>query len=353
HPFIITLGTNAIFRGITLVISDANSVYGFSFDFVNFFAATPLGIPVPVIFSLIVALILWFLTTRMRVGRNIYALGGNKNSAFYSGIDVKFHMLLVFIISGICAGLAGVVSTARLGAAEPLAGMGFETYAIASAIIGGTSFFGGKGRIFSVVIGGLIIGTILWSCFKPLDFSLVHATPWLHLPTLMPFAKPEFHIIPVALLSMVMVVVMVETMSSMMATGDIVGKKVDAKMLRNGLNTCGIATTICGFFNLFPYAAFAQNVGLIGLTGVRSRFVVSVSGIILILMGVFSRMAALVVLIPKPILGGAGIVMFGMVAVSGIRTLGQVNYRNNNNGMVVALTLGLGMMPVLVPNLFT
>ena len=70
-------------------------------------------------------------------------------------------------------------------------------------------------------------------------------------------------------------------------------------------------------------------------------------------MGVFSRMAALVVLIPKPILGGAGIVMFGMVAVSGIRTLGQVNYRNNNNGMVVALTLGLGMMPVLVPNLFT
>ncbi|MCP5699498.1 purine permease, partial [Klebsiella pneumoniae] len=91
-------------------------------------------------------------------------------------------------------------------------------------------------------------------------------------------------------------------------------------------NTCGIATTICGFFNLFPYAAFAQNVGLIGLTGVRSRFVVSVSGIILILMGVFSRMAALVVLIPKPILGGAGIVMFGMVAVSGIRTLGQVNY---------------------------
>lgn len=115
---------------------------------------------IPVIFSLIVAVILWFLTTRMRVGRNIYALGGNKHSAFYSGIDVKFHMLLVFIISGVCAGLAGVVSTARLGAAEPLAGMGFETYAIASAIIGGTSFFGGKGRIFSVVIGGLIIGTI-------------------------------------------------------------------------------------------------------------------------------------------------------------------------------------------------
>jgi uric acid transporter len=215
-------------------------------------------------------------------------------------------------------------------------------YTFASGVIKNTS-----------VLIGLIIGTGLWSFFKPLDFHLVNATPWLHLPTLMPFARPEFHIVPVALLSMVMVVVMVETMSSMMATGDIVGKKVDAKTLRNGLNTCGVATTICGFFNLFPYAAFAQNVGLIGLTGVRSRFVVSMSGFILILMGVFSKMAALVVLIPKPILGGAGIVMFGMVAVSGIRTLGQVNYKNNNNGMVVALTLGLGMMPVLVPNLFT
>ncbi len=215
-------------------------------------------------------------------------------------------------------------------------------YTFASGVIKNTS-----------VLIGLIIGTVLWSFFRPLDFHLVNATPWLHLPSLMPFAKPEFHIIPVALLSMVMVVVMVETMSSMMATGDIVGKKVDARMLRNGLNTCGVATTLCGFFNLFPYAAFAQNVGLIGLTGVRSRFVVSVSGIILILMGVFAKMAALVVLIPKPILGGAGIVMFGMVAVSGIRTLGQVNYRNNNNGMVVALTLGLGMMPVLVPTLFT
>ncbi|KGQ62109.1 D-allose transporter subunit [Gallibacterium anatis 4895] len=160
HPFIITLGTNAIFRGITLVISDANSIYGFSFDFVNFFAQDVIGIPVPVIFALSVSAMLWVLTTKMRLGRNIYALGGNHESAYYSGIDVKFHTLVVFIISGICAGFAGVVSTARLGAAEPLAGIGFETYAIASAIIGGTSFFGGKGRIFSVVIGGLIIGVI-------------------------------------------------------------------------------------------------------------------------------------------------------------------------------------------------
>ena len=226
--------------------------------------------------------------------------------------------------------------------------MAFVTLVI---ILNVYTFASGMIKNTSVLIG-LIIGSVLWNFFEPLDFHLVHITPWIHLPEIMPFGRPEFHIIPVALLCMVMVVMMVETMSSIIATGDIVGKKVDARMLRNGLNTCGLATTLCGVFNLFPYAAFAQNVGLIGLTGVRSRFVVSVSGIILILMGVFSKMAALVVLIPKPVLGGAGIVMFGMVAVSGIRTLGQVDYRNNNNGMVVALTLGLGMMPVLVPNLF-
>ncbi|MEA1063247.1 nucleobase:cation symporter-2 family protein [Erwinia sp. HR93] len=202
------------------------------------------------------------------------------------------------------------------------------------------------------VLIGLIIGTALWGFFNPLDFHQVSETPWLNYPRLMRFATPEFHLLPILLLSLVMIVVMVETLSSMMATGDIAGKKANPTMLRNGLTACGLATSIGGFFNLFPYSAFAQNVGLIGLTGVRSRFVVAVSGGILILMGVFAKMAALVVMIPKPVLGGAGVVMFGMVAVSGIRTLGQVNYRNNNNGMVVALTIGLGLMPVLVPGLF-
>ena len=160
HPFIITLGTNAIFRGVTLIISGANPVFGFSYDFINALTGSIFFVPAPVTLALAVALILWFVTAKTRLGRNIYALGGNRDAAYFSGIDVKLHTLIVFMISGVCAGLAGVLSTARLGAAEPAAGQGFETFAIASAIIGGTSFFGGKGRIPSVVVGGLIIGTI-------------------------------------------------------------------------------------------------------------------------------------------------------------------------------------------------
>jgi D-allose transport system permease protein len=160
HPFIITLGTNAIFRGVTLIVSGAIPVFGFPYSFTDTLAGSIWIVPVPVIIALAVAVLLWFVTVKTRLGRNIYAVGGNKEAAFFSGIDVRLHTLIVFMISGVCAGLAGVLSTARLGAAEPAAGTGFETFAIASAIIGGTSFFGGKGRIPSVVVGGLIIGTI-------------------------------------------------------------------------------------------------------------------------------------------------------------------------------------------------
>ena len=164
HPFIITLGTQAIFRGLTLIISDARPVFGFSSAFTNTIAGRipffGLSIPVPALIAIGVALILAFITNNTKMGRNIYALGGNSQAAWFSGIDVKLHTLIVFVISGVCAGIAGVVSIARVGAAEPGAGAGFETFAIAAAIIGGTSFFGGKGKIFGVVMGGLIIGVI-------------------------------------------------------------------------------------------------------------------------------------------------------------------------------------------------
>jgi D-allose transport system permease protein len=160
HPFIITLGTNAIFRGVTLIVSGARPVFGFPYGFIDRVAGSVIYVPVPILVALVMAIVLWYVTRQTRVGRNIYAVGGNREAAFFSGIDVNLHTLMVFMISGLCAGLAGVLSAARLGAAEPAAGTGFETFAIASAIIGGTSFFGGKGRIPSVVIGGLIIGTI-------------------------------------------------------------------------------------------------------------------------------------------------------------------------------------------------
>lgn len=160
HPFIITLGTLSIYRGITLIISNAEPVFKFPPGFGKMVGGWLGPIPIPVLIAFVVALLLTFLTTQTKLGRNIYAMGGNKEAAWYSGINVNLHTLIVFIISGVCAGIAGVVFTARLGSAEPLAASGYETFAIASAIIGGTSFFGGKGVVMKVVVGGIIIGAI-------------------------------------------------------------------------------------------------------------------------------------------------------------------------------------------------
>jgi len=160
-PFIITLGTQSIFRGITYILSDARSVSGISTGFTKLVGGKIGGVvPMPIVISLVVALILIFFTMKTRAGRNIYALGGNSTSAYFAGITTNRHQLLCFVIAGICASLAGMVNIARLGSAEPNAGTGYETYAIAAVIIGGTSFFGGQGVIWKVVIGGLIIGVI-------------------------------------------------------------------------------------------------------------------------------------------------------------------------------------------------
>jgi len=160
HPFIITLGTQTIYFGIMLVISNASNVYGFPAGFSSFMSGQIGFLPYIAIVALAAAAVLWFVTTRTKLGRNLYALGGNREAAWYSGINIHLHQMIVYMISGTCAGLAGVVLTGRLNAAAPTAGTGYETYAIAATIIGGTSFFGGVGKIPGVVIGGLIIGII-------------------------------------------------------------------------------------------------------------------------------------------------------------------------------------------------
>ena len=160
-PFIITLGSQLIFRGLTMIISRARAVAGLPGEFSALVAGRSLFIiPNPFIIAFIIAAILTFFSLKTKAGRNLYAIGGNRQAAWFAGITIKLHTMLAFIFSGICSAFAGMVNIARLSAAEPNAGTGYETYAIAAVIIGGTSFFGGQGIIPKVVIGGIIIGII-------------------------------------------------------------------------------------------------------------------------------------------------------------------------------------------------
>ena len=159
-PFIITLGTQAILRSAVYIITNARAASGLPASF-NKTVGGSIGIfPTPVIISLVTAGLLTYFGKKTQCGRNLYAIGGNPQAAWYAGITVKKHTIIAFMISGLCASLAGMVNIARLAAAEPNAGTGYETFAIEAVIIGGASFFGGVGKIPKVIIGGLIIGVI-------------------------------------------------------------------------------------------------------------------------------------------------------------------------------------------------
>ncbi len=117
-----------------------------------------------------------------------------------------------------------------------------------------------------------------------------------------------------------------------------------------GLRTDGLGTLVGGIFNTLPYTSFSQNVGLVGVTGVKSRFVCVAAGVILLLLGLLPKMAALVESLPTFVLGGAGLVMFGMVAATGIRILASVDYKGNRNNLfIVAVSIGVGMIPLIAP----
>jgi NCS2 family nucleobase:cation symporter-2 len=150
---------------------------------------------------------------------------------------------------------------------------------------------------------------------------------------------------------LVMVVVMIESTGMFLALGEMTDKKITRPMLSAGLRMDGLGTMLGGIFNTFPYTSFSQNVGLVGVTGIRSRFVCVAGGVIMVVLGLIPKMGALVEALPTVVLGGAGIVMFGMVAATGIRILSAVDFkRNRNNLFIVAISLGFGMIPVVAPD---
>ncbi len=136
-----------------------------------------------------------------------------------------------------------------------------------------------------------------------------------------------------------------------LALSDITGKKLTQPLLSAGLRMDGLGTIIGGVFNTFPYTSFSQNVGLVGVTGIRSRYVCVAGGAIMVVLGLIPKMGALVEALPTVVLGGAGLVMFGMVAATGVRILGRVDFATGRNNLfVVAISVGLGMIPLVAPD---
>ncbi|MFY9902518.1 MAG: ribose ABC transporter permease [Trichococcus sp.] len=161
-PFIATLATMTIYRGLTLVYTDGNPITGIgdSFIFKYMGRGYLFGIPFPVVVMLIFFGVLYVLLHKMTFGRKTFALGGNEKAAFIAGIKSDRIKIAIYSISGLMAAVAGIIITSRLNSAQPTAGNAYEMDAIASVVLGGTSLSGGRGRLVGTLIGALIIGTL-------------------------------------------------------------------------------------------------------------------------------------------------------------------------------------------------
>ena len=199
------------------------------------------------------------------------------------------------------------------------------------------------------ILLAIVIGTVFAVVVGMADFSGVGEGPVFALPSPFAFGMPTFEVAAIISMCIVILVTLTETTADILAVGEIVETKVDSKRIANGLRADMLSSAISPIFNSFTQSAFAQNVGLVAITGVKSRFVVSAGGLILVILGLLPVLGRVVAAVPTPVLGGAGIVLFGTVAASGIRTLSKVDYKNNMNLIIVAASLGFGMIPIAAP----
>lgn len=202
------------------------------------------------------------------------------------------------------------------------------------------------------VLVGMIAGLLVCIPLSMVDWSATKDSPIFGLTMPFYFGLPEFVFSAIFAMCIVSLVTMVEATGDVLAIGEITETKIDNQRIADTLRADGAATVLGGIFNTFQYTAFAQNIGVLSITGVRSRWVTAAAGGMLLILGLIPKTAALVAAIPAPVLGGAGIALFGMVAASGVRTLSKVKF-TESNVIVVAIPLALALLPAVSPDLFT
>jgi uric acid transporter len=201
------------------------------------------------------------------------------------------------------------------------------------------------------VMLGLVFGTVVATFMGRVNWGAVGTGPIFQLPQPFLFGWPIFSVGVIVSMTIVILVIMAETTADILAVGEIIGTPTDQKRIAAGLRADMGATAIAPVFNGFPISAFAQNVGMVAMTGIRSRFVVAAGGGILVLLGLLPVLGRIMNAIPLPVLGGAGIVLFGSVAAAGIKTLSKVEFTNSNI-LIVASSIGVGMIPITVPEVY-
>ncbi|MGE7878404.1 nucleobase:cation symporter-2 family protein [Peribacillus muralis] len=212
-------------------------------------------------------------------------------------------------------------------------------------------FSTGFARSISILLG-LLVGTLVAFFLGKVDFSSVINATWLHMPHFFYFGLPTFNITPIITMTLVAIVSLVESTGVYYALGEITEKEISEDDLARGYRSEGLAIMIGGLFNAFPYTAFSQNVGLIQLSGIKTRNVIYTTAGILVFIGFVPKIGAFTTIIPSSVLGGAMVAMFGMVVAAGIKMLSKVDFASQENLLIIACSVGMGLGVTVVPELF-
>lgn len=194
-----------------------------------------------------------------------------------------------------------------------------------------------KGFLKSIaILIGLIGGTVIAAFMGLVDTSAVVEAPLVHVPQPFYFGMPKFEITSIVMMCIIATVSMVESTGVYLALADLTGDKIDSQRLRNGYRAEGFAVLLGGIFNTFPYTGFSQNVGLVRISGIKTRRPIYYTALFLVILGLLPKFGAMAQMIPSPVLGGAMIVLFGMVALQGIQMLHQVDFEHNEHNFIIA-----------------
>lgn len=208
-------------------------------------------------------------------------------------------------------------------------------------------------KAISILIG-IIGGTVAAYFMGILDFTAVKEADVFHMIQPLYFGMPTFEWSPILTMTLVAIVSLVESTGVYFALGDMLGKKIEKKDLTKGYRAEGIAVVLGGFFNSFPYTTFSQNVGLMQISGVKTRKVIYIAGGMLIFLGFIPKISSITTIIPEAVLGGAMIAMFGMIISQGIKMLSTIisDSDSPDNAMIIACSIGIGLGVTVVPDLF-
>ncbi|HEP6500116.1 TPA: purine permease [Streptococcus pyogenes] len=203
-----------------------------------------------------------------------------------------------------------------------------------------------KGFVKSIsILIGLVAGTLVSAMMGLVDTTPVVEASWIHVPTPFYFGMPTFDITSIVMMCIIATVSMVESTGVYLALSDLTNDQLDEKRLRNGYRSEGIAVFLGGLFNTFPYTGFSQNVGLVQISGIKTRRPIYYAAGILVVIGLLPKFGAMAQMIPSPVLGGAMLVLFGMVALQGMQMLNRVDFQKNEYNFIIAavsISAGLG-----------